>query len=273
MKIILDKSALVAASPQILRNFTGSDYFVLIPTLRYEIATGTTATLTKCERTLPSLTGMWLAELDTLIRWEVEQGRSAQDAPTVWNTPNLLSNEFFELDEKAVEAYEAAWARLGAIKGAPEDEEPVRRLQTMRKPEFYKFLERKQGTLPLARSARLSWSREAKAQGFRVSRRFKPAPDWLCYGLQLVSETSLYWKFWRYGDSPAGQKKPANFGLDIPYVAFLSIADVKSSRDGLLSADKALLDFTSACWPQKRSGLFLCESHPPRIEPHKFPGG
>jgi len=117
----------------------------------------------------------------------------------------------------------------------------------------------KQAALPLAKMARKSWSDAGKERGLKVSKKIRPRPSWLCYGLELVSNLALYQKFWRYGDATADKEKPANFGLDFIYVAFLSIAD------GLLSGDKNMLRLAWACWPGKRTGLFAYDMETGKI--------
>jgi hypothetical protein len=249
MKVILDKSVLVAANEQTLCQFIGNGRFVLTPMLRYEAATGTA--VQKCKTTLRNLTGYWLSDLDILIRWEIEKGRSVSEAETFWNSPPFLDDGILEVDTEKINDYENGWARLADIKAAPEDADAVKNIRRMQKPKFYQFLESKQATLPLAKMARESWAKEGKVRGIKVSKKFKPQQNWLCYGLELVSNLSLYWKLWRYDNAIADKKKPANFGIDLIYVAFLSIAD------GLLSAEPKMLGLAWACWPKKRSCLFF----------------
>ena len=72
MKVVLDKSALVGASEQVLRQFASGRSYILTPTLRYEIATGARRTALKCERTLRKLRGMLGSR-----GWPVGPGRQA----------------------------------------------------------------------------------------------------------------------------------------------------------------------------------------------------
>ena len=154
---------------------------------------------------------------------------------------------------------------MGKFEYGPDDALAIANIRRLQKPELYQFLENRQATIPLARLTEQLWSTGGEEHGLKVSSRFKPKPDWLCYGLQVVTELSAYWKAWRYGNDPAHAQKPANFGLDLTYVAFMALAA------GLLTAEASLLDFAWACWPAKRAGLHLYDMRLQEIIPYRPP--
>ncbi len=268
MDIVLDKSALVSASTEELRNFCRKATLVLTSTLQYEIATGPGEMRRNCEAHLQGINAVRVHELGVAVRWELENGRSSKDLGQVPSTRAFFHDGWFETDANLTDHHEGEWAKLASIGPSSEEAALVAELGRMRPPEFYDYLARLQATLPIAKLAAESWTAKRAELGVTVCRSLKPRPDWVIYGAEKVAILGGWWKFWRYDDNVAHKESPANFGLDLAYVTYMALAD------GLLSCEKNLLDFAWACWPEKRSGLLIFDQEAREVrayQPGWFP--
>ena len=274
-KIVIDKSALVAAPPGRLKTLGFS--FLLTDTLLHEIGTEKLgqdknlsvaqksradgrikATLKKAMQEARST----CVDRESALRWELERGVSAgvEDAP--WcSLRNTALSEIVSfssgLYEQCVE-YEVRIGRLASTAHAPADEEYFQWLRRLEERELFEHLRREycspEGRMRIAKEAKDTFVQGAKERGCQVVPSFDPGPGWLAFGMILSKLVFLPWKFWRYGDQPADRRKPANPWFDAEYIAYMAIAD------GLLSADREQLKLAWACWSEKESSIYYLDT-------------
>ena len=268
--VVIDKSALVAAPPGLLKTLDFA--FLLTDTLLEEIGTeklGQDKSMSVAEesrangrikatlkKAIEEAGNTWV-DREPAIRWELEHGVSAavQDAPRFNLVDTALPDMLFCMSERYKQCmeYEVRIGRLASTAHSPVDEEYFQRIRRFSERELFEHLRREycspEGRMRIAKEAKEAIGQGAKERGCQVVPSFDPGPGWLAFGMILSRMVFLPWKFWKYGDQPADRRKPANPWFDTDYIAYMAIAD------GLLSADINQLKMAWACWPEKESSI------------------
>lgn len=271
--LALDKSALVGAPKDFLKNLQKEFDFLLTDTLFHEITTreleqrqfltasqkGILARRieTDLAKALTEAGNQWL-ERPTALFWEITEGRSAKCAPREkipsWGSLDELLNQTAEACRK----YDKDAAELGRIPRPAGHHKAYQSLRNCDEQQFFQQLEAlSTSQLQIAKRARDFLQLSAERSSLSLSLYSLPRKDWFTYGIQLSFRAFTlwqFWRFWRYGDE-LKPKKPANPVFDTYYLAFMAIAD------GLLSSDKGMLKFAWAIWPEKREHIYYFDQH------------
>jgi len=265
---VLDKSVLIAAPQDMFEKQPFS--FLLPDILLQEIGTekeegckdncgslNERRISSNLKKVMRKVGNTWV-DSESAIRWELERGISASDK----NAPcSNLSDE-----KKIMEIvsskdlhhenmkYEDCSARLSSVAHSPKDEQSFQDIRQLKETEFFRLLRQIFSSPDLQKRITMEvkdiFEKIASKQGWHVSEQFNPDPTWLSYGMILSEMVFLPWKLWKYGDNPAGTRKPANPWFDMKYIAYMAIAD------GILSADIDQLKLAWACWPEKESSIY-----------------
>jgi len=287
--LVIDKSVLVSAPKELLKELRGDHCFLLTDTLLYEIATEKVKQ--RCGMSVEQETALndrilriyrraveeagnsWV-DREPTISWEIERGISAADSAAPRNSlsPEELSAFLANPDDlwkKCIE-YEEPIERLASTDHAPSDEAALNSIRRLQGPEFLRKLRENFGSMEarvrIANEAKETLAKEGRKRGYVVSACFEPGPNWLSFGMILAKRVFLPWKLWRYGDGPADRSKPANPWFDTDYVAYVAIAD------GLLSGDSKQLELAWACWPEKESSILAFDTRNHTISPFRGVG-
>lgn len=278
--LVLDKSALVGAPKDFLKNLRKDFDFLLTDTLFHEITTrkleerqflsasqkGILARRIEVDlaKAVKEAGNQWL-ERPTALVWEITQGRSAKYALRE-ELPRWGSlDELLDQTAEACRKYDKDAAELGRIPRPAGHHKADQLLRDCDEQQFFQQLEalstNPTGQFQTAKRARDFIRSSAEDRALQLPLYSFPRPDWFTYGIQLSLRAFTlwqFWRFWRYGDE-LKPKKPANPVFDMYYLAFMAIAD------GLLSSDTGMLKFAWAIWPEKREHIYYFD-----LNSHKF---
>ena len=205
---------------------------------------------------------------DDPVRFEVEEGRSARECPH--KELGIPSDLFGPSDAELARVRERE-KFLGTqldFKHPPECDVAYQELRRMNSDkELWPRIAEILNNVDL-----ITWVRDrcvtslmetADRQGWKVSNNFCPDREWLTFGAELVRAGYMFWKYARHGDDVPQPSSPANPTYDMLNVAHMAICD------GLLSAEKTMLNIAWACWPEKRDSLVTYDQSKKAIVPYE----
>ena len=215
--LVLDKSALEAAPPGLLRRCRRDFDFLLTGHLFQEIGTEKLA-----QRHLMSASELdaldhklqmvfkravdeagenWIDHTEAL-KLEVTQGRSSKGiiGKNVTSLPSLKDLANGEVHDQC-NIMEKVYADLASLPHDPSFESDFRRLQ--RTPEATVLEDFAAKTKSKEYIRYVSESAITAQWGWMVSPNFRPTPDWLAYGIFLAHYAYFRWKWAKFGDEPA----------------------------------------------------------------------
>jgi len=262
-RLVLDKSALQGVSANLLEELRRRFEFLVTGTLLHEIATegmgnrsrSFTKVQGRIDRNFKRVRRFNERFIDVSdgVRWEVEKGRTARNAPGTLYRP-LSSNDVSTDTLRESEEWERellarlcqrevvnGFASLPGLKAVSDARSLCR----------YIRLHVEGQDAWIRQEAQKTFAELAECYGFSVSPNFAPGPRWMTYGMRMCFEARAIWVAWTHlaGQLPADEKLRNDF-LDTYYLGSMAIAD------GLLSLDKRMLNLAWAAWPGKRGNLW-----------------
>jgi len=191
------------------------------------------------------------------IRFEIESGRSTSDASLVdladlTRAPLLSAWEQTMMQEHGKKLGSWLFHDLGITQ---ERKDGLKRVQPVVGggtlwPQLAGFMQSDRVQAHIEERAYRFGRSTAKRNGWKLSRSFHPAGDWLTFGLQISEGAYHMWRLLTHGEEKPSPSKRGNLAYDMAHVAHLAVCD------GFLACDQMALNMARVCWPEKADSIY-----------------
>ncbi len=268
--LILDKSALMAASGPAIEELRQKFDFLLTGILLHEILSGGVEEWNQlsedAKRALLLKNGSILNKAiyhagDSWIRadhalvWEMERGCPSRTMPKINLGQGRRLHKMEPKDIDRILRKDGEVAKLLSDFQAPYPGELLTIFSQTGEKEAFEGIQ--QSLLSpkvlsiMKNDCKAGLEEFAKKKGLKLSESFWPDRTWFSFGTFLSGELCRIWKIWKYGNNPMPNRlKATNFHYDHEYLGYMAIAD------GVLSSDQHLVKGAWLLWPEKREHIY-----------------